>query len=67
MRPIPEWRQAWRLFSIQIGTAAIAWGAVPADQQAAILAAIGLSPARVPAVLGALFVAGRLFSQKGDK
>jgi hypothetical protein len=63
MNLIPNWRSAWRMFSVQIATVAIAWGAMPADAQAAVLEAIGVGPERVPAALGLLFLAGRLIDQ----
>lgn len=65
MKPklIPNWRRAWRMFSVQVAAVAVAWGAMPPDAQAAVLAAIGIGPERVPAVLGALFLLGRLIDQ----
>jgi len=47
MKLIPEWRQAWRMLSVQVASLAIAWGALPVDQQAAILALFGVGPERV--------------------
>ncbi len=60
---IPNWRQAWRMLSVQVAALAVAWGALPPDAQAAVLEAIGIGPERVPAALGALFLLGRLIDQ----
>jgi hypothetical protein len=51
------------MLSVQIATLALAWGLLPPDQHAAMLALIGIGPERVPAVLGLLFLLGRLIDQ----
>ena len=65
MKPelIPEWRNAWRMLSVQIAALAIAWGTVPPDVQALLLEFVGIPAGRVPAVLGLLLIVGRLVSQ----
>ena len=63
LQPIPNWRRAWRMLSVQVAAVAVAWGTLPPDTQAAILQAVGIGPERVPAVLGALFLLGRLIDQ----
>jgi hypothetical protein len=63
MRLIPNWRRAWRMLSVQVAAVAVAWGLLPPDQQAALLAIVGIGPERVPAVLGLLVLAGRLIDQ----
>lgn len=60
---IPEARSAWRMASVQIATLAIVFGALPADQQAAILALLGVSPERIPACLGLALILARLIDQ----
>lgn len=60
---IPEARSAWRMASVQIATLAIVFGALPADQQAAILALLGVSPERIPACLGMALILARLIDQ----
>lgn len=60
---IENWRSAWRYITVQLGAIMLAWGLLPADQQAAILAAIGLPAERVPAVLGLMVLVGRLVNQ----
>lgn len=65
MKPelIPEWRNAWRMLSVQIAALAIAWGTLPADVQALLLAAVGVPADRVPAILGLLLIVARLVKQ----
>lgn len=60
---IPNWRRAWRMLSVQVAALAVAWGAMPAETQAAVLEALGIGPERVPAVLGALILLARLIDQ----
>ena len=60
---IPNWRQAWRMLSMQLAAAAVLFGTLPADTQAAVLDIVGVPPSRVPAILGLLFMAGRLVGQ----
>lgn len=63
LKPIPNWRQSWRMLSVQVAAAAVAWGSLPPEMQTAVLTALGVGPERVPAVLGALFLLGRLIDQ----
>lgn len=67
LRLIPAWRSAWRLYSVRIAAVATVFGLLPPDQQSAILAWIGLAPERIPAVIGGLFIAGRLLQQPDQK
>lgn len=69
MKPklIPNWRAAPRMLSVQIAALAVAWGSAPVDLQTAMLAAIGIGPERIPAVLGALFLLGRLIDQPSTR
>jgi len=60
---IVDWRRAWRMLSVQVAAIAVTIGLLPPDQQAAILAAIGVPAARLPLVLGLLFLAARLLHQ----
>jgi len=64
MKLIPEWRQAWRMLSVQVASLAIVWGALPVDQQAAILALFGVGPERVPLVIGLAVILARVVSQQ---
>ena len=61
MKPelIPEWRRAWRMLSVQVATLAVAWGTLPADTQAMLLAAVGGPAERVPAILGLMLILAR--------
>ena len=63
IKPIPNWRNAWRMLTVQIATLALGFGLLPPDQQAALLGALGITPERVPAVIAALFLAARLVDQ----
>lgn len=63
MKFIPEIKSAWRMLSVQIAAATIAFGLLPPDQQAGVLQFIGLPADRLPAALGILFLLGRLVSQ----
>ena len=60
---IPNWRKAWRMASVQVAAAAVAWGALAPDVQASILAAVGVPSERVPAILGLLLLLARLIDQ----
>lgn len=62
-RLIPNARSAWRMLSVQIAAAAVLFGALPADQQAAILALLGVGPERIPALMGLAVILARLIDQ----
>ena len=64
MKLIEDWRQAWRMLSVQVASLAIVWGALPIDQQAAILALFGVGPERVPLVIGLAVIVARVVSQR---
>ena len=64
MKLIEDWRQAWRMLSVQVASLAIVWGALPVDQQAAILALFGVGPERVPLVIGLAVIVARIISQQ---
>jgi hypothetical protein len=63
MKLINNWRSAWRMLSVQVAALAVIFGALPADQQAAILAWIGLAPERIPAVMGLAVIVARIIGQ----
>lgn len=63
MRLIPNARKAWRMLSIQIAGAAVLYGALPLDQQSAILALVGVGPERIPALVGLAVILARLIDQ----
>ena len=67
MKLIDNWRRAWRMWSVQAAALLVAWGTLPVDMQAAIVAAVGVPPERVPAILGALVILGRLVQQGEGK
>lgn len=63
MKLIPNWRQAWRMASARVAVAAIAFGLLPAETQAAILEAVGVPASRITAVAGILVILGRIVAQ----
>lgn len=63
MRLIPEWRRAWRLFSVQLAAGIVVWTALPAEAQAAVVGLLGVPPDNVPGVLAALLIVARLIDQ----
>lgn len=64
---IPNWRRAWRLASVRVAVLAVGWGLLPPETQAAMLAAVGVPVERIPAVLGAIFLALRLIDQPATR
>lgn len=60
---IPNWRRSWRMLTIQIAGAAVLFGALPVDQQSAILSLLGIGPERIPALLGLAVIVARLVQQ----
>ena len=70
MTLIPNWRQAWRMLSVQIAGIAVLFGALPSDQQAAILSLLGVGPERIPVALGLAVILARVIDQprvRGDE
>ena len=70
MNLIPNWRSAWRMASVRISLLAMIFAALPADQQAAILALLGVDAARIPGVLGLAVILARVIDQprvRGDE
>ncbi len=60
---IPNWRHAWRLLTVQVAGLAVIFGALPVEQQSAILTLLGIGPERIPAVLGIAVIVARLVKQ----
>lgn len=63
MKLIPNARSAWRMLSVQIAALAVLFGALPPDQQAAILALLGVGPERIPALMGLAVILARVIDQ----
>ena len=63
MKLIPQWRRAWRMFSVQASALVLAWLAVPPQQQEAFAGLLGIAPEMIPGALAALAIAGRLVDQ----
>lgn len=51
------------MLTVHVATAACLFGALPADQQAALLNALGVPPERLPLALGLAFLVARLIKQ----
>jgi len=66
-RPIENWRNAYKMASVQLASLAVVFGSLPTDVQATMLDAVGVSPARVPAVLGVALLIARLIAQPGTR
>lgn len=66
MQFIDDAKNAWRLFSVQLGALAVAFGSLPADTQNSLLQMANVPQERVPAIIGALFIVARLVSQKKE-
>jgi len=60
---VPDWRAAWKWFSVHIGTIAVIFGLMPAETQAAVLSLIGVPQHSVVGVIGVLFIVARLMAQ----
>lgn len=63
---VSDWRDSWKWLSVRLAAAAFVFGLLPPDQQAAILDWLGIAPERIPAVIGAAFMVGRLLQQKQE-
>ena len=63
MNLIPNLGAAWRMLSVQVGAVAVAWGSLPEPVQSALLDSVGVPAGRVPAILGALVILGRIVAQ----
>ncbi len=62
-RPIPNWKRAWRMFSVQASAVIVAWVTLPTEQQQALAGLVGMSPDAVPGILAALAILGRVVDQ----
>lgn len=60
---VDNWRNAGKMLSVQVAGAAVLFGALPADQQSAVLALLGVGVERIPAIVGIAVILGRLIDQ----
>lgn len=64
---VPEWKQAWRMLSVNIASIGVvmsaAWMALPQDRQTEILTYIGVPQGAVPLALFVAVIVGRLVNQ----
>jgi len=56
-------RSAWRLATVWVGSAAVAFGVLPAKQQEAVLGLLHIPMSDVPAYLGIAFIVSRVIKQ----
>lgn len=63
MKLIPNARAAWRMLSVRVAAAAVAFGALDQVSQAGILAMLHISPERLPAIMGLAIIVARLIDQ----
>lgn len=58
-------RSAWKLATVWVGFVAIAFGSLPADSQAALLALFYVPEERLPALIGLAVLVARVIKQSG--
>jgi len=63
MKPIPQWRSAWRMWSVQFASLLVFWALLPAEQQGAILGLLGVPADAINGVLAVLVLVSRLIAQ----
>ena len=63
VKPIPEWREAWRYASVQVAAGAAMVGLLAPDQLAALLDWVGIGAERAPLVLGLAFILARVLQR----
>jgi hypothetical protein len=63
MRLIPNARNAWRMFSVQIASIILIWSTLPTESQAAVLGLVGVPTNAVTGILAVLVILGRLIDQ----
>ena len=51
------------MWSVRVAGLAVIFGALPVDQQSAILAWLGVGPERIPAIMGLGVIVARLVAQ----
>jgi hypothetical protein len=60
---IPNARAAWRMLSVRVAAAAVAFGALDPVSQAGILAMLHIPAERLPALVGFAIIVVRLIDQ----
>lgn len=64
MKLIPEWKRAWRMFSMVFSGLALAWLALPAEAQATVLRMLPwMTENRIAGTLILLAMFGRMVQQ----
>lgn len=63
MKPIAEWKRAYRMFSVQAIALLVAWLSTPESLQTAILQLFGATQDQITAILAVVAILGRLILQ----
>lgn len=63
MHLIPNWRRAWRYFTVQIGLLAIIWVNLPESTQVAVLRVLHLDREVLPGIMGVAVIVARVIAQ----
>lgn len=63
IKAIPEWRNAWKMLSVQMVSLILVWVGLPDVQQAAILSLLGIKADAMTGILAGLTILGRLIDQ----
>lgn len=60
---VEDWTQAYRWLSVQFGTLLLVWSQLPEQQQAAVLAFLGLDQQKLMGALVLAMLVGRMIAQ----
>lgn len=63
MKLIPEWKSAWKMFSVQAAALIAIWQLIPVEAQAKMLSSVGMEEVSIPLVLSLVGIVGRLIAQ----
>lgn len=61
---VEDWTQAYKWLSMQLGTLLLIWSQLPEQQQAAVLAFLGLDQQKLMGALVLAMLVGRMIAQR---
>lgn len=61
---VDDWKNAGSWWTVRLGAAYAAWGALPPESQAATLAFFGIPQERLASIVGVIVVLVRLYKQR---
>jgi len=61
---VDNWKEAGSWWTVRLGAAYAAWGALPPESQAATLAFFGIPQERLASIVGVIVVIVRLYKQR---